>query len=188
MTPNSDDLPPDAVPGLTDYSAAEQGRRFALPAGFADRVTTGALRQRKRRVQAQWAVGMTLAASVLAVAGLFVSGAFTGRTPEVVNRPVLPAVVEPPAPTKVREQLAEAGAALESLTWETTEKAVGPTMALFDSATRATVPPPRPVPADDPTLALASLPNAARASLDPVTNTTRRAMNRLLKDVGLRAN
>ena len=188
MTPTDDDLPPDAVPGLTDYSAAEQGRRFAPPAGFADRVTTGALRQRQRRILARWTVGMTLAASVLAVAGLFVAGVFTDRTPEVVNRPVPPAVVEPPAPTNVREQLAGAGAALESLTWETTEKAVGPTMALFDSATRATVPTPRPVPADDPTLALASLPDAARSSLDPVTNTTRRAVNRLLKDVGLRAN
>jgi len=188
MTPTPDYLPPDAVPGLTDYSAAEQGRRFALPGGFTDRVTTGALRQRKRRIRAQWTVGMTLAASVLAVAGLFVSEAFTGRTPEVVYRPVPPVVVEPPAATKVREQLAEAGAALESLTWETTEKAVAPTLTLFDSAARATVPPPRLVPGDDPTLALASLPNAARSSLRPVTNTTRRAMNRLLRDVGLRAN
>jgi hypothetical protein len=120
------------------------------------------------------------------VVQVFATGAFDGRTPEVVNRPVPPAVVEQPAPTKVRDQLAEAGAALESLTRETTDKAVGPTMILLDSAARATAPAdPSPL-ADDPTLALASLPSAARSSLDPITTTTRRAMTRLLKDVGLR--
>jgi len=186
-TPHTpDDLPPDAVPGLSEYSAAEQRRRFAPPTGFADRVTTGALRQRRKRGLARWTVGLSLAASVLAAVGLFATGAFDGRTPEVVNRPVPPAVVEQPAPTKVRDQLAEAGAALESLTRETTDKAVGPTMILLDSATRATAPAdPSPL-ADDPTLALASLPSAARSSLDPITTTTRRAMTRLLKDVGLR--
>lgn len=188
MTPTPDDLPADAVPGLADYAAAEQRRRFALPTGFADRVTASALRQRRRRILAQWTVGLSLAASVVAVVGLGLSGVFDkGRVPEFATRPVASPVPQTPVPM-VREQLAEAGAALAELTRETTGKAVGPTMALLDSAARVTAVTARPVPADDPTLALASLPNAARSSLDPVTNTTRRAMNRMLRDVGLRAN
>lgn len=197
MTPEPEDLPPDAVPGLLDYSSSEQGRRFRLPPGFLDRLTASALHQRKRRVQRQWAVGLSLAASVLAVVGLSLSGAFTNaRAPEIVEKPkaVPPPPLGQPQPTpNVRDQLASAGAALETLTWRTTEQAVGPTRTLLDSAARATgtVAPPRPLPpapADDPTLALSALPDAARASLDPMTSTTRRAMNRLLKDVGLRAN
>jgi len=188
MTPNLEPLPTDAVPGLSDYSAAQQQRRFVLPAGFADRVTTGALRQRRQRILAQWTAGLSLAASVLVAVGLFASGVFDGRNPEVAIVPERPAVAARPAPAppKVGDQLAEAGAALESLTRETTEKAVAPTRALLDSAAR--LPAPAPEPADAPTLEFASLTSAARTSLDPVTNTTRRAMTRFLKDVGLRAN
>jgi hypothetical protein len=190
MTPTPDPLPTEAVPGLAEYSAAEQRRRFRLPAGFADRVTTGALRQRRQRVLARWTAGLTLAASVLVAVGLFATGVLTGRQPEVSIAPDRPTIPLSPAavtpPPRVADQLAEAGAALESLTRETTEKAVAPTRALFDTATRP--PEPAPEPPAPPVLELASLTSAARTSLDPVTNTTRRAMTRLLKDVGLRAN
>jgi len=186
MTPTPEPLPTDAVPGLSDYSVAQQRRRFALPVGFADRVTTGALRQRRQGILAKWTAGLSLAASVLAAVGLFVSGTFDGRKPEVAIVPERSVVAERPTPPKVGDQLAEAGAALESLTRETTEKAVAPTRALLDSAAR--LPAPTPEPAEAPTLAFASLTSAARTSLNPVTNTTRRAMTRFLKDVGLRAN
>jgi hypothetical protein len=115
-------------------------------------------------------------------------GYFATREPHVpvVNKPPQPVVTEPSP--KLGESLSEAGEALASLSRDTAEKTVAPTRSLFGTVERLRVPT-ADVTADltPATQSFAAMPTAAKSSLEPLTNNTRRAINLFLRDTGLQA-
>jgi len=136
----------------------------AVPAGLTDRITAAAVRDwRVRRTvrRAGWAAG---AAAVLA-AGWF---AIPSANREV-DRPV----------ARVVDPFREADAALATLSRSAADRVTSATPSITPPA--ELIPTVVPVPAP-PTLS--ELPDSARAALEPVTDTTTRAVGRFLKDLG----
>lgn len=152
----------------------------AVPTGFADRTTAAAVRDYRRRQRVRWAArsgGLAVAASVLLVAWTHFSRPQTDHRPPVVHHG-LPQPAVPPVP--VGRSLSEAGSALVSLTKKAADDTLGPALNLFaagDRPDRGRESPPDVQP-------LADVPEAARAGLEPVANTAKRALNLFLRDVG----
>lgn len=173
-------LPPAFEAELVVYSAREQARTFAVPAGFADRVSERFAARVRFIRRVKWATAVGLVALTAGV------GYFATREPHVpvVNTPPQPVRTEPPP--KLGESLSEAGEALASLSRDTAEKTVAPTRSIFGTVERLRVPT-ADVDADltPATQSFAAMPTAAKSSLEPLTNNTRRAINLFLRDTGL---
>jgi hypothetical protein len=179
-TPDTD-LPP--TPAFDAAMAAYSARRLpTVPAGFADRVAA----QWTARVRCVRRVKWTTAAAML-IGLTTVGGYFALRTPEppVV---VAPLPVDPPTvPTpKLSDSLSEMGEALAAVSRDTAEKASGP-RSLFGSVDKLRLPVPTAVAPDVTPAAqsFASVPASARASVEPLTNSTKRAIGLFLRDTGL---
>lgn len=177
-TPDTDPpLPPAFDVAVVVYATR---RLPAVPAGFADRVAAQwAARVRfVRRVK--WG---TAAAVILGLTSA--GGYFALHTPEppVV---VAPPPVEPSAPPKLSDSLSEMGQALAAVSRDTAEKASGP-RSLFGSVDKLRLPVPSAVAPDVTPAAqsFASLPASAKASVEPLTNSARRAVSLFLRDTGL---
>ena len=153
----------------------------AVPSGLADRVLVGVRADRRRRSVAR-IVGIAAGLAV-AVALVVWSPWRATDGPEVV---VVPPKTEPAGPPiQVGKELARAGMALK----EGSQAFVEPVTAapkLFAALTETvTAPVVPPSPSVEPARqSLADLPDAARAGLEPVTGSARKAWNRLLRDVG----
>lgn len=107
----------------------------------------------------------------------------TPRTPEVAKATPAPEVAPEPPPIRIGDELAKAGAALRGAPRTITDPAgSAPDMLskLTDALTRPLAPMEDMGPAR---AALADLPDAARAGLEPVTGTAQKAFSRLMRDV-----
>ncbi|MEO2091846.1 MAG: hypothetical protein ABGY75_20525 [Gemmataceae bacterium] len=176
--PDSDlPLPPAFDAALVAYSAR---RLPAVPPGFAERVAERwAARVRfVRRVK--WA---TAAAAILVLTSA--GGYYALRTPEPPVA-VAPPPVEPTPMPKLSDSLSEMGEALAAVSRDTAEKASGP-RSLFGSVDKLRLPVPAAVAPDVTPAAqsLASVPASAKASVEPLTNSTKRAIGLFLRDTGL---
>lgn len=169
--------------------------------GFADRVTRAAVAdfRRRRMLRRAARVGIGALAASLLVGTWFASprspladrGAFARWWPAGVVRPV-PVPEAPPAPDStpdrqespdsIRGRFAEAGSAVVSLTRKATDDTLAPALTLFTAPAPSPVRPGRP--AGELPEALTELPQAAKAGLEPLTNTAKRAVNLFLRDVG----
>jgi hypothetical protein len=176
---------------LAAYSARERARRIDPPTGFAERATAVVV---TRPRWPKWTTGTTAAVGlVLAAVGLVLAagiGYALWPTPEPPDPELVPLVATPePTPPNIGDTLSEAGDALAKLSRDTTEKATPPT-ALFAPVEAVKLPPSKPVSPDVQPAAetLASMPGAAKSGLEPVTGSTRRAINLFLRDTGLKPN
>lgn len=151
-----------------------------FPDRLADQIVIGAMRDRRRRRLA-WT-----GSSALVAAGVLMAGYLALPQPANPNRPEIARAPEVSPTPRVGDQLQEAGAALASLTRAATEPVVAPVRLLPPSEVVrfANVDPPAVEPAAD---ALAGMPTAAKAGLEPMTSTARRAVNLFLRDTGLAA-
>jgi hypothetical protein len=177
-TPDTDrPLPPALAAAVAAYTARQLP---TVPTGFADRVADRwAARVRFVR-RMKWA---TAAAVILGLTS--VGGYFAVRTPEspVV---VAPPPIEPTPSPKLSDSLSEMGNALAAVSRDTAEKASGP-RSLFGSVDKLRLPVPAAVAPDMTPAAqsFAAVPSSAKASVEPMTNSTKRAISLFLRDTGL---
>ena len=183
--------PPDPFDrALAAYSAREQGRRIDPPAGFADRTTTlivGGTAPHTPCARPRWPWKAVAASATAVLVAVLAVGYTAWPKPQPTPEPP-PVVVTPePVSPNIGDTLSEAGDALAKLSRTTAEKATPRTLLPGEVAKAA---PPKPVggdvqPAAD---AITSMPSAAKSGLEPVTGSTRRAINLFLRDTGLKAN
>jgi hypothetical protein len=159
------------------------------PVELASRLTDAAVwdfgSRRRRRVVGR-AAGAALAASVLVGGFLFFRP--TPAAIEVVEVPprVSPTPTEAPPP-RVADKFADAGQALAALTRKATDQTITPTRQLLPPAEAMTFST-GDVPGVEPAAeSLAGVSGAARSGLEPMANTTKRALNLFLRDVGIAA-
>ncbi len=100
---------------------------------------------------------------------------------EVPIKPMEPARVVPQP--NLSAQFADASDALSAITRKTTEKATAPTRTIWQTAERATTPQPKPI--EPPMPKLPDVQQVARASFEPMANSTRRALNLFVRDFGI---
>ena len=142
----------------------------AAPTGFADRAYVAVVRDRRHRHRQRWAGRVAVAAALLLGVGLAADGLRPRPPVELVAvTPVAPLPVTPPDP------LGDVRDALASVTQRAGEAALAPTRNLL-----AGIAEPVEVPA--PAVEV-PVPSASVATLDPLTDTTRRAVSFFLKDV-----
>ncbi|MBX9582057.1 MAG: hypothetical protein K2X87_17265 [Gemmataceae bacterium] len=153
----------------------------AVPSGLTDAILAGVRADRHRRTVRRWA---GVAAGLAAAAAVVVWSPWKPADRPGVEITERPPTVEP-GPVRVAAELAKAGDALKegSRAW------VGPAAAapkLFAALTETVAAPAVPPPPEvEPVRqSLAELPDAARAGLEPVTGSARKAWDRLLRDVG----
>jgi hypothetical protein len=153
----------------------------AVPSGLTDAILAGVRADRRKRVLRPWAGAAAGLAAAVAVVVWSPWNPTADRPDVLVERPP---VVEPP-PVRVAAELAKAGDALKegSLAW-VEPAAAAPKLfaALTESVAAPIVPPPPEV--EPVRQSLAELPDAARAGLEPVAGSARKAWDRLLRDVG----
>lgn len=167
--------------------SALPGPQPAPPDGFAFRVVAAALRDRNRELRIRWATrvgGFAVAAGVAVAVYL---GSKTPPTP--APTPVVEVVVTPtpeplptPRPARVADKLAEAGSAFAALTQKSADEAIAPTRNLFPAVEPVAFPRVPDVPAETP-VPLAHLPGAAKAGIEPVAASAKRAWNLFVRDV-----
>jgi hypothetical protein len=87
---------------------------------------------------------------------------------------------DPPAET-IRGQIGEAGSAVVSLTRKATDDTLSPARNLFAAPAPRVSPKQPAIDLPDP---LAEMPEAAKAGLEPLADTAKRAVNLFLRDVG----
>lgn len=181
--------PPDPFDrALAAYSARELARTISPPTGFADRTAAVVL----GRTRWPWkAISASLLAGVLAVGGVvYIVWPKPQPTESIPLQQVI--VVGPsdsmsvPDSPNIGETLSEAGSALAKLSRTTAEKAT-PRALLPGDVVKVPEPMPVPPEAQPGTEAIAAMPAAAKSGLDPVTGSTRRAINLFLRDTGLKA-
>lgn len=153
----------------------------AVPAGFADAVVGDVLADRRRRLRVRFAGRVAGGLAVAACLAVAVGVWWNQRGAVVVKHvpPPAPPKEQAPAP-RLGDQFAEAGDAIRSLTAKAAESPV-PTPSFGPLAGVFTAPPPMPL--EPAAHSLSALPDAARASLEPVTGPAYRAFSRLLEDV-----
>jgi hypothetical protein len=157
----------------------------AAPPGLTDRIVSAVRadrRSRARRRVLAFAGGLAAAAAVVLAVWLGRPTDAPPVAPDVaVNVPPAVAPKPQPAPVRIGEGLSKFGQALRDTPVGLPDPAdAGRVFAtLTDALTRPMAP------ADGaPGSALADLPDAARAGLEPVTGTAQKALARLLRDVG----
>ena len=146
------------------------GEPVTVPGGFADRAFVAVVRDRRQRQRQRWAGRVGVAAALLLGVGLAADG-LRPRPPVefVAVTPVTPLPVTPADP------LGDVRDALASVTQRAGETALAPTRNLLAGIVE---------PVEVPTPAVeVSVPSASVAMLDPLTDTTRRAVSFFLKDV-----
>jgi hypothetical protein len=169
---------------------AESADPFPISVGLTDAILSGVRAGRRRivRQRAAFAIGgLAVAATVVAVWWLGGPRPVepTGQPDVVRTQPVPPT---PPArqPIRINDQIARAGEALRDSSRTITDPATsGP--KVFASFTNALTKLPVTTVVGDLEPArrsLAEIPEAAKAGLEPVTESAQKAFNRLLKDVG----
>lgn len=100
-----------------------------------------------------------------------------------------PAVAPPREPSpiiptpKIEDTFSEAGAALVSVTRQTTEQTLRPAQSLLSWSNPLPMSLETETPLETAAEPLMSLPNSARSSLDPVASGTKRAVNRIFRDL-----
>ena len=153
-----------------------------LDSGFAGRVVLAATMDRRSRMRQRRLVGSLAMAAGVLLAVITLRPWFTAKS-ELANHTPLPA----PTPVHVGDQFSEASSAIAALTRRTADETVVPTLSLIP-----VVDPPREIPSvavsvpPEPAVdSLAEMPNAVQAGLEPMTTSTRRAINLFLRDTGL---
>jgi hypothetical protein len=193
------DLPPSALesphasecPACRELAGSVQMLLSALasplpapPDGFAFRVVAAAVRDRKRQLRLRWAKragGLAVAAAVVLAVYLGTKPPVATPAPEVAIVVPKPEPIPTPRPARVSDKLAEAGEAFAAITQRTADEALTPTRNLFPMPEPVALPHvPEIVPETDP---LAQLPGAAKAGLEPVTSSAKRAWNVFVRDV-----
>jgi hypothetical protein len=163
--------------GLYAAAVLLQATPFAAPSPpthFVDTVLDAvatsevAVRQTRRRNLVTLASLATLAAAVLVAFNLTIAPAEQGTAPVAVI-PAKPA----PMPS-VQQSVNDAKVAVATLSEQVLDETVTPARNLIFASARPTV-----VTATEP---LAELPEAAKAGIEPITNTTRRAFGTLIRD------
>lgn len=162
----------------------------AVPSRFAGDVLRAVRadrrERRRRRVFASVGGGLAVAAVLVAVWawGRPASGpVVVEQTPPVAGSDPVPS----PRPARVSAELVKAGDALRESSRPLVEPAAAAPKALATLAGAMTPPAVGPVVEDAAPVgvSLAELPGAARTGLEPLTGTTQKAFNRLLRDVGV---
>jgi len=206
------DLPASAL-GAADHPAGcpacravRQGAVFLLgrsprpadrspPQGFADRVARAAVAdfRRRRLLRRASRVGSGALAAGLLIAAWFAypRSVHPGRAPSADSTatPRPPAVrpvagLTPPGQPadSIRGQIGEAGSAVAALARKATDETLEPARNLLAARPHPRAPAAKPA-ADVPE-ALTELPDAAKAGLEPLANTAKRAVNLFLRDIG----
>lgn len=141
-----------------------------VPSGFADRAFAAVVRDRRQRRRQQWAARVGVAAALLLAVGMAADGFRPRPRIELVEAtPVVPASAAPADP------IGDVRDAFASVTQRAGNAALAPTRNLLSARTE-------PVEVVAPPVEL-STPTVSVAMLDPLTDTTRRAVNLFLKDV-----
>jgi hypothetical protein len=178
----------------------------AVPDGFADRVVKAMWEERHARTRRRTygAMAGLIAAALLVALGwylidppakpqppVFVKDAIVSRPPEAPaprEKTPTPTSAPDPRPIHLGDEVAKAGQAILDTPKPLAESvAVAP--KLFDALTsplKLSSPPADPMATalEPARRSLAELPLAAQASLEPVTGTAEKALNRFLRDVG----
>ena len=142
----------------------------AAPSGFADRAFVAVVRDRRQRLRQRWAGRVGVAAALMVAVGLTADRLRPGPRIELVEvTPVAPPPVTPADP------LGDVRDALASVTQRAGEAALAPTRNLLAGMTETVEVPTPPVEV--------AVPSASVAMLDPLTDTTLRAVSFFLKDV-----
>jgi anti-sigma factor RsiW len=164
-----------AVPVLLE--ALQSQAEVVLPSGFAERVVPRVLAERKQTAERKWGLKVLIGSLAASVAFAFVVAAPWRSTPTIRTDSV--AVRNPTEKLpSVSKSFADAGTAFVSLTKRAANETLAPARKLF--AVRETA----------PTQANTSLPRpgdpvpAATSTIQPITDTTKRAINLFLRDVG----
>ena len=170
MTPPCPDCRTGPCPACRLAALLRTEEAVAVPSGFADRAFAAVVRDRRSRRRQHWAARAGAAAVFLVAVGLAADGLRPRTRLELVEvapvAPVAPAFADP---------IGDARDAFASVTQRAGDAALAPTRNLLAGAgeqAEVTAPPP-----EVPT------PSVSVAVLDPLTDTTRRAVNLFLKDV-----
>ncbi len=153
--------------------ASLRAEPVAAPTGFADRAFVAVVRDRRQRQRQHWAGRVGVAAALLVAVGLTADGLLPRPKIELVElvevTPVAPLLVTPADP------IGDVRDALASVTQRAGEAALAPTRNLIAGMAEPVEPP--------PPMVEVAVPSASVAMLDPLTDTTRRAVSFFLKDV-----
>ena len=142
----------------------------AAPTGFADRAFVAVVRDRRQRQRQRWAGRVGVAAALLVAVGLSADGL---RPRPQVERVELVEVA--PSPLTPADPIGDVRDALASVTQRAGEAALAPTRNLLAGLAE---------PVETTTASVeVAVPSASVAMLDPLTDTTRRAVSFFLKDV-----
>ncbi len=141
-----------------------------VPGGFADRAFVAVVRDRRHRQRQRWAGRVGVVAALLVGVGLAADGLRPRARVELVEvAPVTPPPLTPADP------IGDVRDAFASVTQRAGEVALAPTRNLLAGVGEPAVP--VAAPPEVPT------PAASVAMLEPLTDTTRRAVSFFLKDV-----
>jgi hypothetical protein len=162
---------------------------------FVDKVTRSAARDYQKRRIIRWSgrvASGAIAAGILIIwlsspsalqpTQNDVAGSVSKKLPEPL--PVLnpEMIVRDKSPAdSLQERLGEAGSALIALSRKATDETLTPARNLLPAPTPRVLPMQTSVELPEP---LTELPQAAKAGLEPLTNTAKRAVNLFLRDVG----
>jgi|GEM_PF-3658244 len=174
-----------AVTELQRYTARATARQFQPSPQLAARIFDALKNEPKKPgPQPSRAFMAMMAASLLLACSLGIWYFAQAPQPQLVEVPAKP--VEParfvPQPN-LSAQLANASDALSAITRKTTEKATAPTRTIWQTAERVTTPQPKTV--EPPMPKLPDVQQVARASFEPMANSTRRALNLFVRDFGI---
>jgi hypothetical protein len=157
------------------------------PPGLTDRILEAVRADRRAGARRAFALagGLAVAAAVALVVWLRWPNDAT-PAPDIVN--VEPGTPGPepgpePRPVRIGEEFSKAGVALREAPRPITEPAAAAPQVLAKVTDMLTRPAPE-AGAVSPGAAIAEIPDAARAGLEPVTGTAQKAFARLLRDVG----
>ncbi len=169
MTPPCPDCRTGPCPACR-LAALLRADAVAVPSGFADRAFAAVVRDRRHRHRQQWATRFGVAAALLLAVGLAADGFRPRRQIELVEAvPIVPVLAAPADP------IGDVRDAFASVTQRAGDAALAPTRNLLSARTE-------PVEVVAPPVELPT-PSVSVAVLDPLTETTRRAVNLFLKDV-----
>lgn len=160
-----------------------------LPSGLAERILERAIDDRRIRVRTRWVSAASLAtlAAGVVIAAFLVwpnSQAKPEPSPEIVVLPPKEPSVAVANPPRFDERMAEAGTAIASISRNAKDQTVTPTKNFIPQAPLA-ISPEAPLDMEPAAATLAEIPQHARSGIEPVTSTTRRAVNLFLRDTGV---
>jgi len=160
-----------------------------LPVGLAERILERAIDDRRIRIRTRWFSAASLATLAAgAVIGTLLVWPNSQPKPdsstEIVALPPKepsPAIANPP---RFDERMADAGTAIASISRNAKDQTVTPTRNFIPQAP-TTISPEMPSNLEPAAESIAEIPQNARSGIEPVTSTTRRAVNLFLRDTGV---